>query len=64
MRYTGAQLIVRLLEQQGITLVSGIPGGAALPLYDALGKAVLFVMYWHDMSKVRVYGSGNGPSNR
>ncbi|WP_420353998.1 hypothetical protein, partial [Yersinia pestis] len=27
MRYTGAQLIVRLLEQQGITLVSGIPGG-------------------------------------
>ncbi len=39
MRYTGAQLIVRLLEQQGITLVSGIPGGAALPLYDALGQS-------------------------
>lgn len=39
MRYTGAQLIVRLLEQQGITTVAGIPGGAALPLYDALGKS-------------------------
>lgn len=36
MQYTGAQLVVRLLEQQGITTVTGIPGGAALPLYDAL----------------------------
>ncbi len=41
MRYTGAQLIVRLLEQQGITTVAGIPGGAALPLYDALGQSHL-----------------------
>ncbi|KAA9002622.1 acetolactate synthase large subunit [Affinibrenneria salicis] len=39
MRYTGAQLIVRLLERQGITTVAGIPGGAALPLYDALGHS-------------------------
>lgn len=39
MRYTGAQLIVHLLEQQGITTVAGIPGGAALPLYDALGQS-------------------------
>ncbi|MEE3651815.1 MULTISPECIES: acetolactate synthase large subunit [unclassified Brenneria] len=39
MRYTGAQLIVRLLEQQGITTIAGIPGGAALPLYDALGQS-------------------------
>ncbi|MGM3174498.1 acetolactate synthase large subunit [Dickeya lacustris] len=39
MRYTGAELIIRLLEQQGITTVTGIPGGAALPLYHALGKS-------------------------
>lgn len=39
MRYTGAQLIFRLLEQQGITTVAGIPGGAALPLYDVLGQS-------------------------
>ena len=32
----GAQLTVRLLEQQGITHIAGIPGGANLPLYDAL----------------------------
>jgi len=34
----GAELIIRLLERQGITTVSGIPGGANLPLYDALYK--------------------------
>ncbi len=36
MNYTGAQIVIKLLERQGITLVSGIPGGANLPLYDAL----------------------------
>jgi acetolactate synthase-1/2/3 large subunit len=38
-RYTGAQLIVHLLERQGITTVSGIPGGTVLPLYDALSQS-------------------------
>lgn len=38
-RFTGAELIVHLLERQGITTVAGIPGGAALPLYDALGQS-------------------------
>lgn len=33
---TGAQLIVRLLERQGVRTIAGIPGGAILPLYDAL----------------------------
>jgi len=36
---TGAQLIVHLLERQGIHIVSGIPGGANLPLYDALSQS-------------------------
>ncbi len=36
---TGAELIVRLLERQGIRIVAGIPGGANLPLYDALGQS-------------------------
>lgn len=38
MQLTGAQLIVRLLEQQGITIVTGIPGGPILPLYDAFAQ--------------------------
>lgn len=39
MQMTGAQLIVRLLEEQGIRTVAGIPGGAILPLYDALSES-------------------------
>ena len=33
---TGAQIIVRSLEQLGITDVFGLPGGAILPTYDPL----------------------------
>jgi len=36
---TGAQLTVSLLERQGIRIVAGIPGGANLPLYDALSRS-------------------------
>ena len=33
---TGAQSLVRALEQAGVDVVFGIPGGAVLPLYDPL----------------------------
>ncbi|QTE28690.1 acetolactate synthase large subunit [Pengzhenrongella sicca] len=33
---TGAQAIVRSLEESGVDVVFGIPGGAVLPLYDPL----------------------------
>ncbi len=32
----GAELIITLLEREGIHTVAGIPGGSNLPLYDAL----------------------------
>lgn len=35
----GAQITIRLLERQGIRTVAGIPGGAILPIYDALGQS-------------------------
>lgn len=38
---TGAQITIRLLERQGIRCVAGIPGGAILPIYDALGQSTL-----------------------
>src|SRR6478735_8721018 len=38
-RSSGADLVVRLLARQGVTTVAGIPGGAVLPLYDALARA-------------------------
>lgn len=38
---SGAQITVRLLENQGIRTVAGIPGGAILPIYDALSQSSL-----------------------
>ena len=38
---TGAQIVVRLLERQGVRRVAGIPGGAILPFYDALSQSSL-----------------------
>ncbi len=35
----GAQITVRLLERQGIRIVTGYPGGAILPMYDALSQS-------------------------
>ena len=36
---TGAQIIIKLLEQQNIKTVAGIPGGSVLPLYDELERS-------------------------
>ena len=41
MQWTGASLLIELLRRQGIDIVAGIPGGANLPLYDALGQSGL-----------------------
>ena len=38
-RRSGAELIIHLLERQGVRIVAGIPGGALLPLYEALGRS-------------------------
>ena len=35
----GARIIIELLERQGVTTIAGIPGGANLPLYDALHRS-------------------------
>ena len=36
---SGAELTIRLLEQQGIDCIAGVPGGCNLPLYDALSRS-------------------------
>ena len=33
---TGAEMVVRALKDQGVTHIFGYPGGAVLPIYDAL----------------------------
>lgn len=33
---TGAQAVIRSLEELGVDVIFGIPGGAVLPVYDPL----------------------------
>ena len=39
MKLKGSQILVKLLERQGIECIAGIPGGCNLPLYDALTES-------------------------
>lgn len=39
MELSGAEIIIKLLENQGIKVVAGIPGGSNLPIYSALHKS-------------------------
>ena len=36
MQMTGAEIMVKVLAEEGVTTVFGYPGGAILPFYDAL----------------------------
>ncbi len=46
---TGAAIIIEALKRQGITIIAGIPGGANLPLYDALaGEPIRHVLARHE----------------
>ena len=38
-RATGSQIIIKMLELEGVRIVAGIPGGSILPLYDELNKS-------------------------
>ncbi len=33
---TGAEMVIKALVDQGVDVVFGYPGGAVLPIYDAL----------------------------
>ncbi len=51
MKYSGAEIIIKLLERQGIKIIAGIPGGANLPLYNALSKSkIRHILVRHEQS--------------
>lgn len=52
MKVSGAELVIALLEQRGVRLVAGVPGGAVLPLYEALGAStrIRHVLARHEQS--------------
>src|SRR2546423_14681232 len=46
---TGAQIVCEVLKREGVEVVFGIPGGANLPLNDALGlPGIRFVLARHE----------------
>ena len=50
MKFTGAQIIWECILREGVKTVFGYPGGANLPLYDAL-LDFPYIMCWSGMSK-------------
>ncbi len=53
-RLTGAEIVIKALLDQGVDVVFGYPGGAVLPIYDALFKqnALRHVLVRHEQGAV------------
>ena len=53
-RMTGAEIVIRALVDQGVDVVFGYPGGAVLPIYDALFKqnALRHILVRHEQAAV------------
>ncbi|MBP7462405.1 MAG: biosynthetic-type acetolactate synthase large subunit [Candidatus Delongbacteria bacterium] len=51
MKMTGAQALIKSLELEGVTTVFGYPGGAILPVYDALkDSSIHHVLVRHEQA--------------
>ncbi len=50
----GAEIVIKALSDQGVDVVFGYPGGAVLPIYDALFKqnAVRHILVRHEQAAV------------
>ena len=57
---TGADAVLRCLEAEGVTVMFGLPGGAILPLYDAMarGTSVRHVLARHEQGAGQRGGGG------
>lgn len=40
-RMTGARAIIKTLEEQGVDVIFGYPGGATLPIYDEIARSTI-----------------------
>ncbi len=48
---TGARLVVEALEREGVTVIFGYPGGAIMPVYDALpGSNLRHILVRHEQA--------------
>ncbi len=53
---TGAEIVIRALVDQGVDTLFGYPGGAVLPIYDALFQDHRLTMCWCAMSRAQPRG--------
>ena len=51
---SGAEMVIRALKDQGVTHIFGYPGGAVLPIYDALfaAEGIVHVLVRHEQGAV------------
>ncbi|MEJ0062204.1 MAG: acetolactate synthase 3 large subunit [Alphaproteobacteria bacterium] len=51
---TGAQIVIQALKDQGVDVIFGYPGGAVLPIYDALfqSEGIRHVLVRHEQGAV------------
>ncbi len=53
MKLTGAQILMKILQEEGVDTIFGFPGGAVIDLYDALAKTdIRHVLVRHEQGAV------------
>jgi len=51
MKMTGAEVIIKALEQEGVEVIFGYPGGAVIPIYDKLyDSSIKHVLVRHEQA--------------
>ena len=54
LQFSGAEMVIKALTDQGVDVIFGYPGGAVLPIYDALFKQnhVRHILVRHEQAAV------------
>ena len=49
----GSELLLKCLEEQGVDMVFGLPGGAVIPLYDVIWKSnIKHILMRHEQGAI------------
>jgi len=52
-KMTGAEILIESLKRENVEVIFGYPGGAALPIYDALyGKSIKHILTRHEQGAI------------
>lgn len=66
MQLTGAEVMVKCLEEEGVSTIFGYPGGAILPFYNALRdvKNIKHVLTAHEQGAAHAAEAMHVPAAR